>query len=186
MRLCASGPSPSTRRLSRYTGNIRETLEQHSRTHGEVAVAPGRRDPACGHRARRPDPARRRRIGARVRRKLGERWAPTANMLKEVSNGLLNQIHGLTKRFEDQGANIMNAARALEVQNTKVDSIMETRQAQLTKMIEGINGRASELDRMMHNYSNMLEQSLAQAEVRAKQVTEVIVARHSPKSRRRR
>ena len=35
-------------------------------------------------------------------------------------------------------------------------------------MIEGINTRATELDRMMHNYSNMLEQSLPQAEVRAK------------------
>ncbi len=105
-----------------------------------------------------------------------------ANMLKEVSHGLLGQIHALTKRFEDQGANIINAARALESQNSKVDSMMETRQSQLSQMVDGINKRATELDRMMHHYSNMLEQSLGQAEQRAKQVTEMLARDSADKS----
>lgn len=105
-----------------------------------------------------------------------------AHMLKEVSNGLLNQIHGLTKRFEDQGSNIINAARTLEAQNSKVDTIMEQRQTQLAQMVDGINKRASELDRMMHHYSNMLEQSLTQAEQRAKQVTELLARDSADKS----
>ena len=167
--------------VSRYTGNIRETLEHQSRSmekslqrqagHIEQVVtgASGQIQRAIDELAQRSGAS-------------SETLSNHAQVLKEVSGGLLSQIHGLTKRFEDQGANIMNAARALEVQNTKVDSIMEARQAQLTKLLDGINGRASELDRMMNNYSNMLEQSLAQAEVRARQVMEVLARDNADKS----
>lgn len=167
--------------VSRYTGNIRETLEQHSRAmekslgrqagHIEQVVtgAAGQITRAVEELATRSGSS-------------SETLTNQATVLKEVSGSLLSQIHGLTKRFEDQGANIMNAARALEVQNTKVDSIMEARQGQLTKLLDGVNTRASELDRMMNNYSNMLEQSLNQAEVRARQVMEVLARDNADKS----
>lgn len=167
--------------VSRYTGNIRETLEQHSRT---MEKSLSRQAGAIQHVVTTSTGQIQRAVDdlARGSGASSESLGAHANMLKEVSNGLLNQIHGLTKRFEDQGVNIMNAARAVEAQNNKVDTVMETRQAQLGKMIEGINTRASELDRMMHNYSNMLEQSLAQAEVRAKQVTESLSRDSADKS----
>jgi F0F1-type ATP synthase membrane subunit b/b' len=167
--------------VSRYTGNIRETLEQHSRT---MEKSLSRQAGAIQHVVTTSTGQIQRAVEdlARGSGASSDSLGAHANMLKEVSNGLLNQIHGLTKRFEDQGVNIMNAARAVEAQNNKVDTVMETRQAQLGKMIEGINTRASELDRMMHNYSNMLEQSLAQAEVRAKQVTETLSRDSADKS----
>ncbi len=167
--------------VSRYTGNIRETLDQHSRSmekslsrqanaiHQSVATSTSQIQRAVEELAKGSGSS-------------SEALGAHANMLKDVSNGLLGQIHTLTKRFEDQGANIINAARALESQNSKVDTMMETRQAQLSKMIEGINNRASELDRMMHHYSNMLEQSLTQAEQRAKQVTETLARDSADKS----
>jgi hypothetical protein len=167
--------------VARYTGNIRETLEQHSRgmekslsrqaQHIEQVVTgtAGQIQRAVDELATRSGSS-------------SEVLTTQAAMLKEVSNGLLGQIHGLTKRFEDQGANIMNSARALEVQNTKIDSVMEARQAQLAKLLEGINTRATELDRMMNGYSNMLEQSLSQAEVRARQVMELLSRDNADKS----
>lgn len=167
--------------VSRYTGNIRETLEQHSRT---MEKSLSRQAGAIQHVVTTSTGQIQRAVEdlARGSGASSDTLGAHANMLKEVSNGLLNQIHGLTKRFEEQGVNIMNAARAVETQNNKVDSVMETRQAQLGKMIEGINTRASELDRMMHNYSNMLEQSLSQAEIRAKQVTESLSRDSADKS----
>ena len=167
--------------VSRYTGNIRETLEQHSRT---MEKSLSRQAGAIQHVVTTSTGQIQRAVEdlARGSGASSETLGAHANMLKEVSNGLLNQIHGLTKRFEDQGVNIINAARAVELQNNKVDGVMEARQAQLAKMIEGINTRATELDRMMHNYSNMLEQSLTQAEIRAKQVTKSLSRDSADKS----
>jgi hypothetical protein len=167
--------------VSRYTGSIKETLEQHSRNmekslsrqanaiHQSVTSSTGQIQRAVDELARGSGTS-------------SEAISTHANMLKEVSHGLLGQITTLTKRFDDQGSNIIKAARVLESQNSKVDSMMEKRQAQLGQMMEGIQGRASELDRMMHHYSNMLEQSLASAEQRAKQVTEVLARDSADKS----
>jgi F0F1-type ATP synthase membrane subunit b/b' len=167
--------------VSRYTGSIRETLDQHSRTM-EKSLS---RQANAIHQSVTGSTTQIQRAVEELAKGSGsssEALGAHANMLKEVSHGLLGQIHALTKRFEDQGANIVNAARALEGQNAKVDTMMETRQAQLSKMIDGINNRASELDRMMHHYSNMLEQSLTQAEQRAKQVTEMLARDSADKS----
>lgn len=167
--------------VSRYSDNIRNTLEQHS---GAMEKSLSRQANAI-HQVVTSSSGQIQRAVDELAKRSGsssETLGNHANMLKEVSNGLLGQIHSLTKRFEDQGSNIINAARTLEVQNTKVDSMMETRQAQLSTMIEGVSKRASELDRMMHHYSNMLEQSLAQAEQRAKQVTETLARDSADKS----
>lgn len=167
--------------VARYTGNIRETLEQHSHAmetslsqqansiHSVVTGTAGQIQRAVDELVNRS--------GASA-----ETLTANAQMLKEVSGGLLGQIHMLTKRFEDQGANIMNSARALEMQNTKVDAVIEARQSSLNKLLENLNGRAGELDRMMHNYTTMLEQSLGQAEGRARQVTEMLARDSADKS----
>jgi F0F1-type ATP synthase membrane subunit b/b' len=105
-----------------------------------------------------------------------------AETLRQMSSGMLNQIQSLTKRFEEQGATIMKSAKALEVSNTRVDGVMEQRQAQLGKLIETIGQRASELDKMMHNYSSMLEESLSRAENRARDVTEMLAHDSAEKS----
>jgi hypothetical protein len=167
--------------VSRYTGNIRDTLDQQSRS---MEKSLSRQASQIEHTVTATAGQIQRAVDELAARSgsTSEALTSQAQMLKEVSGGLLSQVHGLTKRFEDQGTNIMNAARALEVQNSKVDSVMEARQVQLTKLLDGINGRASELDRMMNNYSNMLEQSLAQAEVRARQVMEVLARDSADKS----
>lgn len=159
--------------IGRHTASIRDTLEKHSQGLDQSMSRQSQQiertvtsSAASIHRAVE-ELARRSGSSSEV-------MAQQAQVLKDVSGGLLSQIHALTKRFEDQGSSIMNAARSLEVANTKVDTIMEARQAALTKLLDSINGRAIELDRMMNSYSHMLEQSLSQAEVRAKKVTEAL------------
>lgn len=167
--------------VARYTGNIRDTLEQHSQG---MEKSLSRQAGAIQQTVAASTTQIQRAVDelARGSGNSSEALGAHAGVLKEVSHGLLNQIHTLTKRFEDQGANIINAARTLEAQNSKIDTVMETRSTQLGQMVEGINKRATELDRMMHNYSNMLEQSLAQAEVRARQVTEMLARDSADKS----
>jgi len=105
-----------------------------------------------------------------------------ARVLKEVSATLMNQLGGLTKRFEEQGAALVNASRTFEMSNTKVDAMMEARQVGFNKLMESISLRAAELDRMMNSYTNMLEQSLSQAELRARKVTEHLAKDSAEKS----
>lgn len=108
--------------------------------------------------------------------------AGQAKILKDVSASLMGQLGGLTKRFEEQGTVIMTAARTFEVSNNKVDGMIEARQASLAKLLDGLNARAADIDRMMNSYSNMLEQSLSQAELRARKVTELLAKDSAEKS----
>ena len=61
-----------------------------------------------------------------------------ARVLKEVSANLVNQLGGLTKRFEEQGAALITASRTFEVSNSKVDAMMEARQAGFGKLMESV------------------------------------------------
>jgi hypothetical protein len=87
-----------------------------------------------------------------------------------VSRGLLDQIHGLTQRFESQGQAILTAAKALDSSNTKIDSILEGRHQAIIALLHTVNTKAQDLDGMMRSYAGMMENTLSQAEQRAKQV----------------
>ncbi|WP_372928281.1 hypothetical protein [Methyloceanibacter sp.] len=91
--------------------------------------------------------------------------------LREVSRGLLEQIHGLTERFESQGEAILTASKALDSSNAKIDSILEGRHQAIIALLNTVNTKAQELDGMMHNYSGIVDGALSEAEARAKQVT---------------
>ena len=69
--------------------------------------------------------------------------------LREVSRGLLDQIHGLTQRFENQGQAILTAAKALDSSNTKIDSILEGRHQAIIALLHTVNTKAQDLDNMM-------------------------------------
>ena len=90
--------------------------------------------------------------------------------LREVSRGLLDQIHGLTQRFENQGQAILTAAKALDSSNTKIDSILEGRHQAIIALLHTVNTKAQELDNIMRSYAGMVENAMGNAEARAKQV----------------
>jgi len=109
-------------------------------------------------------------VGAQSKEAVNILTSQTGN-LREVSRGLLEQIHGLTQRFENQGQAILTAAKALDSSNAKIDSILEGRHQAIISLLHTVNTKAQELDGMMRNYAGIVEGALTQAETRAKQVT---------------
>jgi hypothetical protein len=109
-------------------------------------------------------------VGAQSKEAVGILTSQTEN-LRDVSRGLLDQIHGLTQRFESQGQAILTAAKALDSSNAKIDSILEGRHQSIIALLHTVNSKAQELDGMMGNYAGIVEGALTQAEARAKQVT---------------
>jgi hypothetical protein len=108
-------------------------------------------------------------VGAQSKEAVGILTSQTQT-LREVSRGLLDQIHGLTQRFESQGQAILTAAKALDSSNTKIDSILEGRHQAIIALLHTVNTKAQDLDNMMRSYAGMVENAMSQAEARAKQV----------------
>jgi len=93
-----------------------------------------------------------------------------ADMLKHVSENLLNQVSGVANRFDAQGRNIVSAASALETANSRIDSTLQRRHAELNDTLQRISGKASELDEVMRGYSATMEGTILSAEARAQQL----------------
>ena len=108
-------------------------------------------------------------VGAQSREAVSVLTSQTQT-LREVSRGLLEQIHGLTQRFENQGQAILTAAKALDSSNTKIDSILEGRHQAIIALLHTVNTKSQDLDNMMRSYAGMVENAMSHAEARAKQV----------------
>jgi hypothetical protein len=108
-------------------------------------------------------------VGAQSKEAVGVLTTQTQS-LREVSRGLLEQIHSLTQRFENQGQAILTAAKALDSSNTKIDSILENRHQAIIGLLHAVNTKGQELDTVMRSYAGMVEGALSNAETRAKQV----------------
>jgi len=93
-----------------------------------------------------------------------------ADMLKHVSENLLNHVSGVANRFDAQGRNIVSAASALETANSRIDSTLQRRHAELNDTLQRISGKASELDEVMRGYSATMEGTILSAEARAQQL----------------
>jgi hypothetical protein len=167
--------------LAKHAGSIRDTLEKQS---SSMEKNISRQAHAIEHVVNSNTQTIQRAVEELAHRSTSgsDALVGQAKLLKDVSATLMGQLGGLTKRFEEQGSAIMSAARTFEVSNSKVDGMIEARQVALGKLLDSINGRAIELDRMMNSYSNMLEQSLSQAELRARKVTEILAKDSAEKS----
>ena len=108
-------------------------------------------------------------VGAQSTEAIGVLTAQT-QALRDVSSGLLEQIHNLTQRFENQGQAILTAAKALDSSNTKIDSILENRHQAIIGLLHAVNTKGADLDNMMRSYAGMVETTLTSAESRAKQI----------------
>ena len=97
-----------------------------------------------------------------------EGLANQSDMLKHISHNLLGQISGITGRFENQGQAILSAADALESANFKIDETLQTRHADLAQTLDRLSGKADEFAHFVEGYSNTIEGSLSEADVRAR------------------
>ncbi|MGB6949548.1 MAG: hypothetical protein WBD84_10190 [Methyloceanibacter sp.] len=108
-------------------------------------------------------------VGSQSKEAIGALTAQTQT-LRQVSSGLLEQIHSLTQRFENQGQAILTAAKALDSSNTKIDSILENRHQAIIGLLHAVNTKGQDLDGAMRSYAGTIENALTHAETRAKQI----------------
>ncbi|MEZ5849887.1 MAG: hypothetical protein R3D68_04435 [Hyphomicrobiaceae bacterium] len=101
-----------------------------------------------------------------------EDLAGQADLLKNVSENLVQQISGVSNRFDTQGQNIMRAANALETANFRIDKMLQNRQTELTQTLESLSSKTDNIDRTLRGYSENLEGTFTQAESRARAVSE--------------
>jgi ABC-type transporter Mla subunit MlaD len=94
-----------------------------------------------------------------------------ADLLKNVSENLLQQISNVTSRFDSQGQSIMRAANALETANFRIDATLQKRHTELTETLNQLSGKADQLDSVLHGYSSTLEGSISNTEARARALT---------------
>ena len=113
-----------------------------------------------------------------------EGLAGQSDLLKNISENLLNQISGVTGRFENQGQQIMKAANALETANFKIDKTLQTRHAELAQTLDRLSGKADEFSTFVGDYSSTMEGSLSEADLRARSELERMRAQTSAESER--
>jgi F0F1-type ATP synthase membrane subunit b/b' len=101
-----------------------------------------------------------------------EGLAGQSEVLRNVSENLLSQIHNVTNRFEGQGQAIMSAASTLENANLKIDTTLQGRHAELAQTLDRLSGKADEFGRFVEGYSSTIEGSLTEAEKRARATAE--------------
>ena len=113
-----------------------------------------------------------------------EGLAGQSDLLKNISENLLNQISGVTGRFENQGQQIMKAANALETANFKIDKTLQNRHAELAQTLDRLSGKADEFSTFVGDYSSTMEGSLSEADLRARGELERMRAHTSAESER--
>ena len=106
-----------------------------------------------------------------------------SGILQNVAENLFSQIHGVTNRFENQGQQIMRVAGDLSDANTRIDTTLQTRHADLSRTLDRLSGKADEFGRTMADYSTNLEGSLSNIEVPRQGVCRRVARRHRKRSR---
>ncbi|MGE0850718.1 MAG: hypothetical protein AB7O44_14005 [Hyphomicrobiaceae bacterium] len=87
-----------------------------------------------------------------------------ADLLRGVSENMVQKISGVANRFDNQGQSIVTAASALEQANTRIDSTLQR-----------LSGKATQLDEFVRGYSASVEGTVADAEARARHLIHQLV-----------
>jgi ABC-type transporter Mla subunit MlaD len=72
-----------------------------------------------------------------------------ADLLKGVSEKLLNQVSSVSSHFDHQGQSIVSAASALENVNRRIDTTLQRRHAELSDTLQRLSGKAEQIDEAM-------------------------------------
>lgn len=95
-----------------------------------------------------------------------------SGVLQNVAENLFSQIHGVTDRFENQGQQILKAANVLDTANSKIETTLQSRHAELSHTLDRLSGKADEFGRTIAGYSTNLEGSFSNIELKARAIAE--------------
>ncbi|MFV0298038.1 MAG: hypothetical protein ACK5JT_18180, partial [Hyphomicrobiaceae bacterium] len=101
-----------------------------------------------------------------------EGLAGQADLLRNLSENLVDQIGSVTTRFDQQGQSIVRAASALETANHRIDQNLQKRQEDLSRTLEDLSTRADDIDKVMRGYPEVLKGSVSEFETSARKASE--------------
>jgi len=91
-----------------------------------------------------------------------------------VTTKTLGDLTGLVSQLDGQGRSLAHAVELVEMSNRKADEALGARQAALDGAVAGLDNRTGELDQRLKRFSGLLDESLAAAEARARDIARVV------------
>ncbi len=108
--------------------------------------------------------------------------AGQAQLLKDVSGNMQSHVGQMTHSLREQSQLVMQAAAHLENSHDRIGSKLGSSQTNLQKLVDSISTRTADLDHVMASYSNQLESTLSQAELKAREITDSLHTRSASQS----
>ena len=170
----------------RDAGNQQDPAHRHG---GAVRAAARRQHPAAGsahRRARQPelagaragDPRGRLRLRHERRHLAQRRRHPDAGRPATVFNSkttrALEDLGSLSSQFETHGRALAEAAAVVEQSNRSTTTSVADRKALLESLVTTIDLRTTDLDQRLSRFTSLLDESLAAAEERARDIARVV------------
>ncbi|MEO1609789.1 MAG: hypothetical protein AAFR90_10705 [Pseudomonadota bacterium] len=101
-----------------------------------------------------------------------EGLANQSEMLRRVSEGVLDQLNNVSDNFENQSSTIIQSAAALEAANHRIDAMLANRSAEINSTLDQLSERTEELGNSFSSYTRNLEGSMSQAQEHARALTQ--------------
>jgi hypothetical protein len=91
-----------------------------------------------------------------------------------LSSKVLGDLSDLTKHFERHGQTLTSAVESVEKSNRRAEDSVKDRREALETLLKTLDGRSEDFDQRLKRFSKLLEESLAAAEVRARDIARVV------------
>ena len=88
--------------------------------------------------------------------------------------GALDDLASLSAQFDSHGRALAEAARMVEESNARTGESVAERNTQLESLVETIDLRTLDMDERLHRFTKLLDDSLAAAELRARDIAQVV------------
>ncbi|HUI94201.1 MAG TPA: hypothetical protein VLX44_00480, partial [Xanthobacteraceae bacterium] len=86
----------------------------------------------------------------------------------------LGDLGELAAQFDRHGRSLVQAVEVIEVSNRRADDTIGSRRAALDTLITGLDARTGDLDARLKRFSGLLDETLAAAEARARDIARVV------------
>jgi hypothetical protein len=91
-----------------------------------------------------------------------------------LSSKVLGDLSDLAKHFEGHGQMLASAVELVDKSNHRAEESVKERREALETLLTTLNGRSEDFDQRLKRFSSLLEESLAAAEVRARDISRVV------------
>jgi hypothetical protein len=96
------------------------------------------------------------------------------NVFNAKTANALENLGALSSEFESHGKSLVEAAAVVEQANRSTTSSVAERQSQLESLVTTIDLRTTDLDQRLSRFTGLLDESLAAAEERARDIARVV------------